>query len=265
MKTLIEIVAAPAIVGAAALLLASPASAQGPVAADCEAKDPTTAEVNVREAVRLAKQKRYEEALPLFRIAVRLDECAPEHHLLLARGLARVEKWDESRENYERVIQRFPQSPEAAHAKKELQDLELARLEASRAKAKEPAGGGEVSGGTQPAGGTTTMDWVGYGLMGAGALSLVTGAVFALDAQGADDDLQLASTQPNRARYDSLVDQRDSSSTLAWTFYGLGAALAVGGAVVAFVIDDAPPAKGDAGLALFGDGRQVGVTWGGRF
>lgn len=239
--------------------MAGPAAAQD--ADECEPKDPTTAEVNVREAVRLAKQKRFKEALPLFRIAVRLDECAPEHHLLLARGLARVELWDESRDNYERVIKRFPQTPEAAHAKKELGDLELARLEANRPKKPE----GETGGKTTTASQTTTMDWIGYGLLGAGALSLVTGAIFALDAQSADDDLQVASTRPDRARYDDLVDQRESSSNLAWTMYGLGAALAVGGAVVAFVIDDTPPAKGDAGLAVYGDGRQIGVTWGGRF
>lgn len=243
----------------AALLGAASAFAQE--AAECEPKDPTTAEVNVREAVRLAKEKRYEDALPLFRVAVRLDACAPEHHLLLARGLARVEQWDESRENYERVIQRFPESPEAAHAKRELGDLELARLEASRPKTPE----GETGGKTTAGGKATTLDWIGYSLMGAGGLSLVLGAVFALDAQSADDDLQIASIQPDRGRYDDLVDQRESSATLAWTFYGLGAALAIGGAVVAFVVDDAPPAKGDAGLAVFGDGRQIGVSWGGRF
>ena len=255
---------------ASAFARAQDAPVKAPPAADvalldepeeCEPKDPTTAEVNVREAVRLAKQKRYGDALPLFRVAVRLDDCAPEHHLLLARGLARLEKWDESRENYEDVIRRFPQSPEAARAKSELSELEVARLEAGTVKPddepKAPI--------AQPQG-TSTTDWVGYGLMGGGAVSLVLGVIYAVDAQGADDDLQVAATRPDRARYDSLVDQRDSSSTLAWTFYGLGSALIVGGAIVAFVLDDAPPAKtGAAGLAAYGDGREFGLTWAGAF
>lgn len=240
-------------------LLGLTASA-GAQEAECDPKDPTTAEVNVREAVRLAKQKRFADALPLFRIAVRLDDCAPEHHLLLARGLARLEKWDESRENYERVLARFPQTPEAARAKQELGELELARLKANTVKPdpdknkKQPV-----------ATGPTTTDWIGYGLLGAGALSLVGGVVFALDAQQADDDLVLASIQPNRARYDDLVDQRDSSGTLAWTFYGLGAALIVGGAITAFLLDDAPPTQGQTGLAVYGDGQHAGLLWGGRF
>ena len=37
--------------------------------------DPTTAEVNAREGVRLAKAGQFEQAVPLFRIAVRLDEA----------------------------------------------------------------------------------------------------------------------------------------------------------------------------------------------
>ena len=247
--------------GLAVLCAASIASAQGaPVGVDgeCEPKDPTTAEVNVREGVRLAKQKRFADALPLFRIAVRLDDCAPNHHLLLARGLARLEKWDESRENYETVLRRFPQSPEAARAKRELGDLEVARLDASTPKVTDKAAPAPRT--------TSTTDWVGYSLMGGGALSLVLGAVYAIDAQGADDDLQIAAIRPDRARYDALVDQRDSSSTLAWTLYGLGSALLVGGAIVAFVLDDAPPTKtGDAGLAAYGDGREFGLTWAGTF
>jgi tetratricopeptide (TPR) repeat protein len=227
---------------------------------DCEPQDPTTAEVNVREAVRLAKQKRFADALPLFRVAVRLDGCAPEHHLLLARGLARMEKWDESRENYETVLARFPQSPEAARAKQELSELELARL-----KANTPKGGAGKTVADTTSKGPSTTDWIGYGLLGAGALSLVGGVVFALDAQQADDDLALASIRPNRAAYDELVDQRESSSTLAWTFYGLGAALIVGGVVTAFVLDDPAPTKGQTGLAVYGDGQQLGVTWGGQF
>ncbi|MGK0358744.1 MAG: tetratricopeptide (TPR) repeat protein [Bradymonadia bacterium] len=228
--------------------------------AECEPKDPTTAEVNVREAVRLAKQKRFADALPLFRMAVRLDGCAPEHYLLLARGLARLDKWDESRENYEQVVRRFPQSPEAALAKRELSELEVARLEAGTPQA-DVAGTKAVA----PAA-TSTTDWVGYGLMGAGAVSLVLGAVYALDAQSADDDLQVAAIQPDRARYDALVDQRDSGGSLAWTFYGLGSALIVGGAIVAFVLDDAPPTKKSAtGLAAYGTGRDFGLTWAGSF
>ena len=81
----------PARIALAALLTAGPALAQPAATLNepCEAKDPTTAEINSREGVRLAKEGRFGEAVALFRIATRLDPCAPEHPLLLARALAR--------------------------------------------------------------------------------------------------------------------------------------------------------------------------------
>ncbi|MCB9548621.1 MAG: hypothetical protein H6706_22680 [Myxococcales bacterium] len=213
-------------------------------AAPCDAQDPTTAEVNAREGVRLAKKKQYAEAVPLFRIAVRLDGCSPEYPLLLARGLARTDAHDEARDQYQQVIDRFPGSPEALLAQKEVAEMEVELLEQK----KKQAGGGTE---TPPPPGGTPWDLIGYGTMGAGALSLVLGLVFALDAQEADDALQTASRRPDRARYDELVDQRSGSSTLAWTFYGLGGALVAGGAVMAFVLHDRPaPAEGKAGLAV---------------
>ncbi|MEZ4463709.1 MAG: hypothetical protein R3F60_11625 [bacterium] len=218
------------------VLLASAAKA-----APCEAQDPTTAEVNAREGVRLAKKKQFVEAVPLFRIAVRLDGCSPEYPLLLARGLARTDAHDEARDQYQQVIDRFPGSPEALLAQKEVAEMEVELLEQKK----------KQVGGEAPPPASDSWDLIGYGTMGAGVLSLVLGMVYALDAQDADDALQTASRQPNRARYDDLVDQRSSSSTLAWTFYGVGGALVAGGAVMAFVLHERPaPAEGKAGLAL---------------
>jgi tetratricopeptide (TPR) repeat protein len=240
----------PAGVGLLAALVAAPV-----VAAPCEAIDPTTAEVNAREGVRLAKNKQFTEAVPLFRIAVRLDACSPEYPLLLARGLARTEQPDEARSNYKLVLDTFPNTPEANAAQKELAELEVALLTPKKPE-KNPEG-------TAPVDTGFPFRWVGLGTMGAGALSLVMGAVFALDAQEADDALQTASRQPNRARYDELVDQRSGSSTLAWTFYGLGTALVAGGAVMAFVLHEAPTTEAKAGLALLPGG--LGVSWSAEF
>jgi len=234
------------------LLLVLPAAAH----AACEPQDPTTAEVNAREGVRLAKKKQFAEAVPLFRIAVRLDACSPEYPLLLARGLARTDENDEARQNYQHVVDGFPGTPEASQAQAELAELEVALLKPK----KDPAVGGEA-----PAAAPFPWNWAGYGTMAGGAVALVLGAVFALDAQDADDSLQTASRQPNRARYDDLVDQRSSSTTLAYTFYGVGTALLAGGAVMAFVLHEPLPAEGSAGLAVVPAPGGFGVSWNASF
>ena len=227
-----------ALLGAA--LFTSPAAAQA--LAECEATDPTTAEVNAREGVRLAKAGKFADAVPLFRMAVRLDACAPEHLLLLARGLARSDQTEDARSKYQAVLDTFPDSLAAQRAKKE-----LAALPKSQPKPAEPIPGvGGTLEPTPPAGPNWRL--IGLSTAGAGALITLGGVYFALDAQSADDDLQTAARQPDRAKYDTLVDQRDRSTTLSYAFYGIGGAALIAGATMAILplLNDAPPAAESA-------------------
>jgi len=223
---------------AAALVGVSPAAAQP---ADCEAPDPTTAEVNSREGVRVAKSGRFEDAIPLFRIAMRLDPCAPEHPLLLARALARIGDREEAKQQYRAVMNRFPNTPEAGRARAELEELEAAppAPPPEEKKTDEPMPPTLEEKAPPPEGPPWRI--IGYSTVGVGALLLAGGVYFALDAQSADDDLGSASEGQDRDRYDELVDQRDSSGTLAWVMYGAGGALLAGGLVMAFLL---PPDEG---------------------
>lgn len=240
-------------------LTAPTAWAQAP--AECEAKDPTTAEINAREGVRLAKAGKFAESVPLFRMAVRLDTCDPGHLLLLARGLARSKQTTEARRRYNEVLATFPKSAAAKRAKKE-----LAKLPREAPKPAPTPSGSSLEPAPAPG-----PDWLTMGLMtaGAGALVTVGGVFFALDAQSADDDLQTAARQPDRARYQELVDQRDRSTTLSYVFYGLGGAAIVTGATMALLplFDDAPAKSGEVGpktafVPLDGGGM---VTFGAQF
>ena len=257
-----------ALAGCAALTLALPAIAQDSPSAElpagpaCEARDPTTAEINSREGVRLAKESRFGEAVALFRIATRLDPCAAEHELLLARGLARAGEPTEARQHYETVVARWPERPEADKAQQELATLVAEQQKAALPPMPKatPGDTGEVIAPVTPG---EPIPWRLAGLVtGATGLAMIGGGVFfALDAQAADDDLQTAARAPDRAEYDDLVDRRDTSSTLAWALYGVGGALVIGGAVMAFVLPADAPALGVA------PGPEGGATvlLGGRF
>ncbi len=254
----------PAHLALAALLLAGPALAQPAATLNepCEAKDPTTAEINSREGVRLAKDGRFGEAVALFRIATRLDPCAPEHPLLLARALARQGEAGEAQRHYEEVIARWPNRPEADKARDELAELLAKQKEAALPPAPPPDDPAKPADRLDaPARTAEAPPWRLAGLIAGatGVAALGAGVFFALDAQAADDDLQAAATEPDRAAYDDLVDRRDTSSTLAWALYGVGGALLVGGAIMFFVIDEdtpavmsAAPTDGGAVLGLSG-------------
>ncbi len=257
----------PARIALAALLTAGPALAQPAATLNepCEAKDPTTAEINSREGVRLAKEGRFGEAVALFRIATRLDPCAPEHPLLLARALARQGEADEAKRHYEEVLARWPNRPEADKARDELAELVAKQQKAALPPAPPPADPSQppdrLDAPVRPA---EPPPWRLAGLItGATGLAAVgAGVFFALDAQSADDDLQTAANEPDRAAYDDLVDRRDTSSTLAWALYGVGGAMIVGGAIMYFVLDEDTPAV--MGAAPTPDGGAVlGLT--GRF
>lgn len=266
MRALIPTGPRASLVAAACLtasLAAGPGWAQAPAQPACESIDPTTAEVNVREGVRLAKAGRFDQAVPLFRMAVRLDACAPDHLLLLARGLSRDNKRDEALTRYQEVITRFEGTMAAERAKTELADLQAQP-------AVPPPGDGADASGSGLADGRTVAPktpWplIGYGTAGVGAALIGVGVYFALDAQAADDDLQTAARQPNRARYDELVDQRDSGTTLAYVMYGIGGAAVVGGLVMALVVPGLD--SGDApqtGFMPLPEGGGL-VQLGGRF
>ncbi len=217
--------------------------AEPPTDERCKALDPTTAEVNSREAVRLAKEGRFAEAVPLFRIAVRLDPCAPDHRLLLARALARTGDRDGARHGYATVIERFPGTPASKRARTELDELEATPPPPDKLEPMPPADPGEpgdLKAKAEPAPAGTPWRPIGYGTAGVGLALVGIGVYFALDAQ--DAQAQLEDRPGDRARYDELVDQRDGSTTLSYVFYGLGAAAVAGGAVMVFVLhEDAPP------------------------
>lgn len=238
---------------------ASPAMAQEQPTEPCEPKDRTTAEVNSREGVRLAKAGRYEEAAALFRIATRLDACASEYELLLARALARDGQFEEARTHYQLVIDRGPESMEARRARRELDEMEKTLAENPGA----VAGADETVSDTRaPTGDGTRWDIIGYSTAGVGVALVGAGIFFALDAQSAEDDMQAASDANDRAAYDEAADSRDSSSALAWTFYGLGGAAVAGGLVMALLL----PEMTASGTALYvppTDGGGIGIT--GRF
>ncbi len=237
------------------LLAALTAHAQE--APPCEAKDPTTAEVNSREGVRLAKEGRYGEAAALFRIAVRLDDCAPDHQLLLARSLARSGDRDAARHGYSTVIERFPETPVSARAQKELDELE-AEPEPEPEPPPET-----VTGTVPPPDKRPPWDLIGYGTAGVGVVLVGAGLFFAFDAQDADD--ALADRPESRTRYDDLVDQRDSSTTLAYAFYGLGVAAIGAGAVMAFVLHEPVAPSTEGSLAFVPTRGGAALMLGGSF
>lgn len=211
-----------------ALGFASPHGAAYAQSPTCESVDPTTAEVNSRQGVEMARQGDYEGALALFRVASKLDACEAEYPMLQARALTRLKRRDEAVAMYTQVIERFPGTPAAARAAEQKKTL-LAQAPEPDKKDPEP----------QP---PKPVDWttVGYIGAGAGALMVVGGVLFALDAQSADDEIPGAISAGDRARYDELVDQRDSSSSLSYLLYGLGGAAVAGGLAAVLLSDDDP-------------------------
>ena len=225
-------------------LVAGPASvlAQGGggVVGECVAPDPTTAEVNAREGVRLAKAKQFDAAIALFRVASSLDPCAAEYLLLLARALARRDQIEEARSYYQQVVDRFPGTRESERAGREIDDL-------YKNKKKGPDPTPIVkNGGEHPVGGIGTTapprgdqpPWktIGYATAGAGLAFFAGGIFYALDAQSADSDIQSAIDNRNEDKYDQLVDDRDASTTLSYVFYGAAGVLLAAGAVMVFVL-----------------------------
>lgn len=211
-----------------ASVIAAPALAlaQG----QCTPVDPITAEVNSRQGVEMAQQGDYEGALALFRVATKLDACEPEYPLLQARALERAGRRQEAVAMYSQVLQSFP----GTGAAREADEARKALLAAP-----EPAPP-KVPVVKQPE--EKPLDWalMGYIGTGVGVLLAGGGVLFALDAQGADDDIPEAIADNDQARYDDLVSQRDSSSTLSYVFYGLGGALIVGGVAAILLAPDEP-------------------------
>lgn len=77
----------------------------------------------------------------------------------------------------------------------------------------------------------TELNVIALGMAGAGAVGLITGAVFDMvRIPGIDEDRQAAFDAGDRALYDSLSDSRDSYVTIAVISYVAGAALFAAGA-----------------------------------
>lgn len=245
--------------------LASVARAAPPSPEDCEAPDPTTAEVNSREGIRLAKAGQFEAAVALFKLARQLDPCSAEYPFLLARALVRLGRIDEARDRYRYVVNRFPSSREATKSA-----LELAELDKREKQKKPPVIDKPPDANKKPPVAViptrltkqAAPPWqtIGYATAGAGVLFLAGGIYYALDAKAADDDL---SNDPgSEERYDELVDQRSGSTTLAYVMYGAAGVMLAAGAVMAFVLPE--PATG-GGTVTVSPGGQGRVNIGYRF
>lgn len=272
-----------------------PTLAFGPSAAlatePCVARDPVTAEINAREGIRLAKAENFEAAEALFLTATRLDPCMPKYPYLLGRAHERQGEFDAAEAAYQTVIDRFPTSVEftkaqgalielrarrpsreaeqAAEAAREAEERrradELAKAREDAAKAREAARlaraeakrareAEEARIRAEQAG--APWGTVGWLTAGVGLAAVAIGAGFSLAAQDADDELALAATRPDRARYDDLVDDRETFSTLGWAGYGVGAALMLGGLTLV-LLDDGPapaviPTEGGAVMGVSG-------------
>jgi tetratricopeptide (TPR) repeat protein len=221
----------------------------------CVSSDATTAEINSREGVRLAKLSQFAEAVPLFRMAVKLDACSANNQLLLARALARSGQLDEATREYRLTTERFPETMAGKRAQKELDELLVNGVSGQLGEEPldDPAGRDR---GTWPLIGGLTA--------GAGALVALGGLYFALDAHGADGDLQSAARRPDRAAYDDLVARRDRSSTLAYVFYGIGGTALAAGATLAIFGDLLFGGSAQATVAPLPEGGGA-LTIGGRF
>ncbi len=105
--------------------------------------------------------------------------------------------------------------------------------------------GGSAAGGAQP----SSRRFLGWGILGAGATLAGVGLLFGLLAQDAASEFDLAETPERRAH--ELKDEGESYAAGANALYGVGAALAVTGAVLLVAT---PAEAGEAGVA------GVGVT-----
>ncbi len=269
---------------------APPVGAQPVEAQPCVARDPVTAEINAREGIRLAKAEQFAAAEALFATAARLDPCMPKYPYLLGRAHDRQDDFEEAEAAYTAVMQRFPTSVEFTKAEGALLKLRARRAEAERAaaeaareaeavkRAEEAARRAEAARAAESArkarevervadappeeppgaDGAATVDGpplvaLGWLTAGLGVAAIGAGVGFSLAAQDADEELTLAATRPDRARYDALFDDRETWTTLGWVGYGVGGALALGGVAMLLLADGpAPTAAPTAGGAVLG-------------
>ncbi len=246
-------------------------SVWGEAQAKCEARDPVTAEINAREAVRLAKNEKYEEAVALFRMAVSLDACEPKYRLRLAKALRRSQKWDEASQCYAEIIGQFPKSSEAERAKVELEELKAEKIADDKRREEEerarqaslqpqpvPSNATQIDGSDAPESSPFPWRIVGFSVAGAGVASVVGGVVFALDSQAAQDDLKAQTYKGDQRKYDDLVEQRSHSRMWAYTLYALGGALIAGGVLAAILLPEKEEATGSSlGIYPSADGGHL--------
>jgi len=146
---------------------------------------------------------------------------------------------------------------EKAAAEKAAREKAAAEQAAAEQAAREKATPGDT---TTIAGPTTVGDtpWAAIGWLtaGLGIAAIGAGVGFSAAARSADDELALAATRPDRSRYDALLDERDTFSTLGWAGYGVGAALVIGGLTMVIVDEDpalaVTPTRGGAVMGFTG-------------
>ncbi len=160
-----------------------------------------------------------------------------------ARRQAQADAEREAREAEQRAL--AAEARRVAKAARKAREAERMRLTSG-----DPGIGGQSDPDDMP---WATVGWLTAGL---GLVALGAGIGFSLAAQDADDELALAATRPDRARYDDLVDQRETFSTIGYAGYGVGAALVLGGLTLVLV-DEAPapavaPTEGGAVVGLSG-------------
>ena len=133
-----------------------------------------------------------------------------------------------------------------------------------------PQGGGRATPAFEPGAGVrshasrpSSRRFLGWGILGAGATLAGVGLLFGLLAQDAGTEFELSETPERRAH--ELKDQGERYAAVANALYGVGAALAVTGAVllVATPSDD----EGDVAVVphLSADGSGGGVSLGAAF
>ncbi len=247
----------------AAFLLALASAPSTAFSQECEARDPTTAEVNSREAVRLAKNGEYKSAAALFRMAIQLDECDPSYRLLYARTLKRSEQFDEAITIYDEVITKFPGTAEAERAQVERNEaVSAAQAAKQKQLAKEAeALTGEGSDLAQKSSGFKHWQPVGWATAGVGVLGIALGAIFALNSQSYQDDLDDQTYDGDKSKYDALVDDRDFSSTMAWISYGVGGTALLGGLFMALVMPKLSDKSSSVSFVPTPNGAAFGFTF----
>jgi hypothetical protein len=111
----------------------------------------------------------------------------------------------------------------------------------------------------EPGAPSRTLTWVGWGLVGVGAVSLATGAWFTFEGSAVEADIAAEARRDtvNASRANALLDDADSIETSQAVAYGFGAATILTGAVLIYLDGDAPE---HVSVSPLPGGAAVGIT-----